>query len=92
METKPLLRMANISKQFPGVQALDNVDFEVYPGEILGFVGENGAGKSTLIKILSGVYSQGCRDDLAGRYASLNHAARSTPKSWASAPFTRNWP
>ncbi len=58
METKPLLRMANISKQFPGVRALDNVDFEVYPGEILGFVGENGAGKSTLIKILSGVYSR----------------------------------
>ncbi|WP_119071270.1 sugar ABC transporter ATP-binding protein [Aggregatilinea lenta] len=58
MEDKPLLRMVNISKQFPGVQALDNVDFEVYPGEILGFVGENGAGKSTLIKILSGVYSK----------------------------------
>ena len=58
MEDKTLLRMANISKQFPGVQALDNVDFEVYPGEILGFVGENGAGKSTLVKILSGVYSR----------------------------------
>ena len=58
MELKPLLRMANISKHFPGVQALDDVSFEVYPGEILGFVGENGAGKSTLIKILSGVYSR----------------------------------
>ena len=58
METKPLLRMANISKAFPGVQALENVDFEVYPGEILGFVGENGAGKSTLVKILSGVYTR----------------------------------
>lgn len=58
METKPLLRMANISKSFPGVRALENVDFEVYPGEILGFVGENGAGKSTLIKILSGVYEK----------------------------------
>jgi ribose transport system ATP-binding protein len=58
METQPLLRMANISKRFPGVQALDDVDFEVYPGEILGFVGENGAGKSTLIKILAGVYNR----------------------------------
>jgi ABC-type sugar transport system ATPase subunit len=58
MESTPLLRMENISKGFPGVQALDNVDFEVYPGEILGFVGENGAGKSTLIKILAGVYQR----------------------------------
>ena len=49
---EPLLRMEKISKQFPGVQALDDVDFEVYPGEILGFLGENGAGKSTLIKII----------------------------------------
>ena len=57
-QPEPLLRMEKISKHFPGVQALDNVDFEVYPGEILGFIGENGAGKSTLVKILSGVYSK----------------------------------
>lgn len=57
MNKEPLLRMAGITKQFPGVQALNNVDFEVFPGEILGFLGENGAGKSTLIKILSGIYT-----------------------------------
>jgi ribose transport system ATP-binding protein len=58
MGRQPLLRIEKLSKHFPGVQALDQVDFEVYPGEILGFLGENGAGKSTLIKILSGVYAK----------------------------------
>ncbi len=58
MDNQPMLKMEHISKRFPGVQALDDVKFEVYPGEIVGLVGENGAGKSTLIKILSGVYSR----------------------------------
>lgn len=56
MNDEVLLRMENISKSFPGVQALSNVSLEVRSGEILGLVGENGAGKSTLMKILSGVY------------------------------------
>ncbi len=55
-EKAPLLEMRGVSKSFPGVKALDRVDFSVYPGEVLALVGENGAGKSTLMKILSGVY------------------------------------
>jgi len=55
-EQKWLLRMEGISKAFPGVQALSNVDLELAPGEVLALVGENGAGKSTLMKILSGAY------------------------------------
>jgi D-xylose transport system ATP-binding protein len=51
-----ILQMRGISKRFGAVQALSEVDFEVYLGEVVGLVGDNGAGKSTLIKIISGVY------------------------------------
>jgi ribose transport system ATP-binding protein len=52
----PLLEMVGISKSFGGVQALRDVDFSLYPGEIHGLVGENGAGKSTMMKIIAGVH------------------------------------
>ncbi|ACL25446.1 ATP-binding cassette domain-containing protein [Chloroflexus aggregans] len=58
MET-PILEMRHITKEFPGVRALDNVTFSVKRGEIHCLVGENGAGKSTLMKVLSGVYPYG---------------------------------
>src|SRR6476659_923667 len=55
----PILEMRNITKEFPGVKALNNVSFRVAQGEIHCLVGENGAGKSTLMKVLSGVYPDG---------------------------------
>ncbi|HEY8813438.1 MAG TPA: ATP-binding cassette domain-containing protein [Candidatus Dormibacteraeota bacterium] len=52
----PILQLKNISKRFGAVQALDGVDFEVFPGEVVALVGDNGAGKSTLIKVIAGIY------------------------------------
>lgn len=59
MDETPILEMRHITKEFPGVRALDDVTFRVKRGEIHCLVGENGAGKSTLMKVLSGVYPYG---------------------------------
>lgn len=55
---EPIIVVKNLSKAFPGVQALKDVQLDLYPGEIHTLVGENGAGKSTLMKVLSGVYQR----------------------------------
>jgi D-xylose transport system ATP-binding protein len=53
----PLLRLSKVGKNFGAVQALTDIDLEIYPGEVLALVGDNGAGKSTMIKTISGIWS-----------------------------------
>jgi len=52
----PVLRLQNVYKRFGGLTAVNDVSVDIYPGEVIGLVGDNGAGKSTLIKMISGVY------------------------------------
>ena len=76
---RPLLRAEAISKQFPGVLALDRVDFDLRQGEVHVLFGENGAGKSTLISIIAGALRQsGGRLLFKGRPIALGsvHEAR----------------
>jgi ABC-type sugar transport system ATPase subunit len=73
-----LLEMRNITKEFPGVRALDSVNFDLHFGEVHSLLGENGAGKSTLIKVLGGIYQRdGGEIFIQGRPVeinSVNHA------------------
>ncbi|VTP63047.1 Galactose/methyl galactoside import ATP-binding protein MglA [Leclercia adecarboxylata] len=71
-----ILRTEGLSKFFPGVKALDNVDFSLRRGEIMALLGENGAGKSTLIKALTGVY----------------HARSPALSGWKARPFRQKIP
>lgn len=56
MTTSPVLELVGVSKGFPGVKALSNVNFRLFPGEVHTIMGQNGAGKSTLVKVLTGVH------------------------------------
>ncbi len=66
--------MRHINKAFGAVQALADVDLALYPGEILGLVGDNSAGKSTLMKILTGAYQRDSGDIFVAGEASISGA------------------
>ena len=92
--------MRGISKSFPGVKALDQVDVALYPGTVTALIGENGAGKSTLVKILTGIYQPDggeiVVDGVAGRISRAPRR-RSEPASRRSTrkPFSSTscrWP
>src|SRR5262245_23388153 len=66
LEVAPIVEMRGIEKAFGAVQALRNVDLRLYPGEILGLVGDNSAGKSTLMKIMTGAYTRDSGEIVVG--------------------------
>ena len=72
----PLFELRGISKSFPGVKALDDVSFAIWPGEVHMLLGENGAGKSSLMKVLCGAYTaDGGEFFLSGRKVEMSSAA-----------------
>lgn len=79
-EKRLLLRMEQIDKRFPGVHALDHVDFDLYEGEVHILLGENGAGKSTLVKILSGAVPRDSGRIWIGDHEGLVEISELTPE------------
>jgi ABC-type sugar transport system ATPase subunit len=87
-EAEPLLSLRGIAKAFPGVQALEGVDFTLRAGEIHALLGENGAGKSTLIKVLTESIPR-IRERFNLRDGSSGLARPLTRRPWASVPSIR---
>ena len=94
-----MLEISHLSKRYNGITAVDDVNFAIRPGEILGYVGPNGAGKSTTVKMIIGLLepSEGCIrwngrsiiEDLRAEQESIAAKCRSMPG--ASAPIVDRW-
>ena len=88
MSDKVVLSMKNISKTFPGVKALSNVDFFLREGEIHALMGENGAGKSTLIKVLTGVHELETGEiQMEGSGSIVNHSPQDAQENGISTVY-----
>ena len=88
----PAIRLRGISKTYPGVTALAEIDLDVHRGETLAVIGENGAGKSTLVKILSGVIPAAEHSgsiEIDGRSSPSRRPATHWPRASASSPRRR---
>ncbi len=82
MEKEIVLDMKNVSKTFPGVKALQHVDFKLRKGEIHALMGENGAGKSTLIKVLTGVHDFESGEIIMSGASIINKITTRCPVTW----------
>ena len=84
----PILQTKNISKSFGHVQALKNVDLDLYPSEVVALIGDNGAGKSTLIKIISGIYQRDSGEVLyKGEKVEINEPKDAVEKAGVSTVY-----
>ena len=90
MENNIILSMQGICKAFPGVRALQDVNFTLRHGEIHALMGENGAGKSTLIKVLTGVYEMDEGEILLGGHPVTIHSPQQAQAMGISTVYSRN--
>lgn len=84
----PLLSLKGITKVFPGVRALENVQLDLWPGKVTALIGENGAGKSTLVKVMTGIY-QPEEGEILYKAIPIQLPTRSQRTRSGSPPFIR---